>query len=141
MPLSESASSALNAARASGASAGLRAAGEHRVGFAALEHAQRRADRVRAGGAGGADREARAPQPVAHRDGGGAGVAHHQRDRQRRDALRTAFAQGVLTVDERRDPADPGAEHAADPPRVVGQLILPAGVGERLRAGGDAPAG
>ena len=116
---------------------GLRSAGHDRVGFAGLEHAQRATQRMRAGCARGADREARASQPVSHRQGGGASIAHHQRHSQRRDALRTPLAQSVLTVDERRYATDPRAQHAAHTSRVVGQLILPARVGERLRARRD----
>ena len=41
----------------------LRAAGEHRVGRAALDHLRRLADRVRAGRAGGDDRVVRALMP------------------------------------------------------------------------------
>ena len=124
--------------------AGLRAACDDGIGFAALEHAQRAAERVRARGACGADGERGPTQAVAHRQRAGAGVAHHQRHRQRRDALVAALAQRVLPVDERADAADARAEHAADALGGVGQLALgagvapsPAGVGERLRAGGD----
>ena len=60
---------------------------------------------------------ARPAQAVAHRHGGRRRVAHHQRDRERRDALRAALAQRVVVGLDRLDAADPGADDAADPAR------------------------
>jgi len=69
---------------------------------------------------------------VAHRDAGGARVAHQQRDRERRDLLGPLLEQrGVLDL-ERADAADARADDARDALEVIGDLPVPAGVTQRL---------
>ena len=66
----------------------LGAAGEHRVGVAALDHLGRLADRVRAGRAGRDDRVVRAFDPERDRELARDGVDEHVRQEVRRDAAR-----------------------------------------------------
>jgi len=93
-------------------------------------------DAARARGAGRHDAEDGSLQAVAQRQRGRAGVAHHERDRERRDVACALVAQRVVVALERADAADAGAEHAADPKRVVWQFVVPAGHRQRL-VGGD----
>ena len=112
----------------------LRAAREHRVGVAALDHLGRLADRVRARRAGGDDRVVGAFDPERDRELPRDGVDEHVRQEVRRDAARPAVAQRLGLLDDARHAADRRAEHDPDPRWVES---VQAGVRERLPAGGD----
>ena len=115
--------------------AGLGAAGEHRVGCAALDHLGGLADGVRAGCAGGDDCVVRALDAERDRELSGDGVDEHVRQEVRGDAVRPALAQRVGLLEDAGDAADRRAEHDPDAGRV--EAVQP-GVRQRLAAGGDA---
>ena len=115
MPLTESASSALKAAIESGVIADSEPPVTTASTSPGLDHHLGRADRVRAARAGGDDAVAGAEQLVAHRHRGRGGVAHHERDRQRRDLLGAALDQQFLAALERADATDAGAQDRGDP--------------------------
>src|SRR5215218_6712451 len=82
-----------------------------------------------------------APEPVPHRHRAGGGVAHHQRHGQRRDGSRSLLEQRLLPLLERADAADAGADHTPDPARLVGELLVPAGLAQRLVGGHEGELG
>ena len=104
--------------------AGLRAAGEHGVGVAALDQLGRLADRVRAGRAGRDDRVVRAADPERDRDLPARRVDEHAREEERRDAVGAAVAQDVGLLDDPDDAADRRAEDDPDAVRV--EAVQPA---------------
>src|SRR3954451_21100885 len=72
---------------------------------------------------------------MPHRDGGGPGVAHHQRHRQRRHLVRPALVERPDILLERDQPADAGAKHTPDATRLVVALAVPAGLLDCLLCG------
>ena len=123
---SRSRPSRAKAARGDVGERGLRAAGDDGVGVAGCDHPLRLADRVRAGRAGRHDAEAsrRAGRGAWPRAAAAAlpisiGTASGE------TAFGAPVAEHVLLLLERAEPADPGADHAADPLGVVRQLLAP----------------
>ena len=108
--------------------AGLGAAGHGGVRVTGADHAQRRADRVGAGRAGRNRAVRRALQPVAHRQRGGPGVGHHERDRKRRDAAGAGLAQHVMHGSRSSDPAYAGADDRGHTLGVDRQPVGPTGL-------------
>ena len=103
-----------------------------RVGVAVLDHSHPGADRVRAARARRHQTEHLALEAVLHRDGRRGRIGHLGRDPERGHPRRTAVAEHVVLVLDRLDTADPGGQDAPDPHRVVRELAVPAGIGERL---------
>ena len=115
--------------------AGLGAAGEHRVGVAALDHLRGLTDRVGARRARRDDRVVRAVDPERDRELPGDRVDEDVRQEVRRDAVGPALAQDVVLLEDAGNATDRGAEDDPDPRRVEPVQVR---VVERLPAGRDA---
>ena len=96
-----------------------RAAGHHHVGVAALEDAQRLAERVRRRGAGGDVTEVGAAEPVVDRDEARGHVGERHRDEEGRDAARPPREQRAVVLEQGLDAADAGADRDARASRVA----------------------
>ena len=90
------------------------AAGDHRVGRAALDDLERIADRVRRRGARGAGREVRPLGAEADRHLPRREIDDRRGDEERRDLARPAFEVGAVLLFDGGEPADAGADEHAD---------------------------
>ena len=112
----------------------LGAAGDHRVGVAALDQLGRLADRVRAGRAGGDDGVVGALDPERDRDLSRGRVDEDVRQEARRDAVGAAVAEDVVLLHDPQKAADRRTEEDPDPVRVE---VLEPRVAHRLVRCGD----
>ena len=90
---------------------GLRPGAEHQVGLSTNDRLHRLADGVAAGRAGAHDRHVRSSQAVLDGDHPGSGVGDHVWEQERGDAVDATLRQGLDTVADQPDPADPGPDH------------------------------
>ena len=116
---------------ADGAHGLLRAAHERRVDVAVANVAQRRADAVGTGGAGGHHVQALAAHAVANGQVARRDVPDHRGDEQGVHALGALLLQGGEALLQLVDAADAGAEHHGD---AIAVLVghFQAGLGQRL---------
>ena len=115
----------------------LRAAGEHDVGIAVLDHPRGVADRVRAGRAGGDDRMVRAHQPIFDRDLARREVDQPAVNEMRADPPRPLFGEHQRFALDARQAADARADRDAGALLEVLVHVGEAGILERLAGGVD----
>ena len=92
----------------------LRTAADHRDGFAALNHAERIANRVGAGGARGRGGRIRPLGSALDRHVAGGQIDDGRRNEKGRNAARSVFQQGLVLALDHFESADPAADVDAD---------------------------
>src|SRR5690606_19923997 len=111
---------------------------DHDVRLPALDDAERIAQRVCAGRARGYGTVVRAAYAETHGNQPRRDVRDEHRHEEGADPLRPSLEERLRLLLERRDPADPAADHDADPVTVeVVEPVGESGVAHRLVRDGD----